>query len=237
MSISPGVLPFEGTTAAVELATSGSRRRLNHHLCAEAETLQQRAERRRGADAVGAYEQAAVSPRQAPRVRLRSVSAPELLLQLLPGLSPSLSLASAAQAKFQQALQLAGSGGGASADDVIEAHFGLVRFDACPVPGARWILQLAGGAVPVWRPAATAQRPAAPAAPAALQGECLQNWGEAVLEVCGALPDAELSPVREQQAGAQAAQLFQQAVQAYKRVGRARQVLLRFAICLLMRRS
>jgi hypothetical protein len=54
--------------------------------------------------------------------------------------------------------------------------------------------------------------------PRRLQGECLQNWGEAVVQVCSSLPDAQLSPAREQEASAQAAQLFQLAVQAYKQV-------------------
>ncbi len=36
--------------------------------------------------------------------------------------------------------------------------------------------------------------------------------------MCGALPDGELSPAKEQEAYTQAAQLFQQAVQAYKQV-------------------
>ena len=51
------------------------------------------------------------------------------------------------------------------------------------------------------------------------QGEALQNWGEAVLATCAALPDGELSPAREAEAAALAAQLFQQAVAAYKQVG------------------
>eukprot|EP00887_Chlorella_sp_A99_P001510 scaffold8.g1510.t1 len=104
---------------------------------AEAETLQQRAERRRGREAVDAHQ--------------------------------------AAAAKWEEVLRLLGQTPAATAAaTAVDAHFSLA--------------------------------------------ESLQNWGEAILDVCSSLPDEELSPAVEAAAADQAAALFRRAVEEYGRV-------------------
>lgn len=50
-----------------------------------------------------------------------------------------------------------------------------------------------------------------------LQGDCMQQLGDCIIDSCAALPDAELSVEVEADARENAATVFKQAVQAYQK--------------------
>lgn len=127
-------------------------------------------------------------------------------------------LATCVQGKFQEALNLAHSGGGAASEQVIEAYFGLVSGCSSGQTRLGFGIHLAGSLVLSQLASQLLKVSKKCTCYCTAQAECLQSWAQAVLDVCSSLPDAELSPATEQAAYAQASGLFQRAVQAYKQV-------------------